>query len=185
MTTLWRALRHPSSNTRCNDLILPLSVDMASLLSLGKHYSWPRPPRCPRCKGSRLWGHGYVPRYFDNLMEPLWIKRWRCPECHAVHTLRPQTHWRRFLVPWALIVISLQGKLEGRRWGHEFSRQRQQYWWQGFLRQSLREGTPRALNTLLCEGIIVATHSLSDCAIVPWPHSPYPRLAATAPPCPS
>jgi hypothetical protein len=111
------------------------------------------------------------------------VKRWRCPECRAVHTLRPDTHWRRFWAPLALIVASLQGKLEGRRWGHEFPRQRQQYWWQGFLRQSLLEGKPRELAALLREGIIVATHSLSDRAITPWPYPPYPRLAVTGPPC--
>jgi hypothetical protein len=181
---LARALRHPSSNTRCGYLILPLSVDMPSLLNQGKHYPWPRPPRCPRCGGLRLWGHGYVPRYFDNLVEPVWVKRWRCPECCAVHTLRPDTHWRRFWAPLVLIVVSLRGKLEGQHWGHDFPRQRQQYWWQGFLRQSRLEGKPHELDALLPEGIIVATHSLSHRAIIPWPRPAYPRLAVTGPPCP-
>jgi len=181
---LARAIRHPSSNTRCGYLILPLSVDMPALLNEGKHYPWPRPPRCPRCEGPRLWGHGYVPRYFDNLVQPVWVKRWRCPECRAVHTLRPETHWRRFWAPWALIVVSLRGKLEGQVWGPAFPRQRQQYWWQGFLVQRRMEGRPRELDTLLREGIIVATHSLSDRAIIPWPHPAHPRLAVTGPPCP-
>ncbi len=101
-----------------------------------------------------------------------------------MHTLRPETHWRRFWAPWALIVLSLRGKLEGQRWGPAFPRQRQQYWWQGFLRQSRIEGKPRELDVLLHEGIIVATHSLSDRAIIPWPHLPYLRLAVTGPPYP-
>lgn len=172
----------PLSKTRCRYLILPLSVDMPALLNQGKNYPWPRPPRCPRCRGPRLWGHGYVPRYFDNQVQPVWVKRWRCPECHAVHTLRPETHWRRFWAPWVLIVDSLRGKLEGQFWGPAFPRQRQQYWWQGFLRQSLMEGQPRELEALLREGIIVATHSLSDRAIIAWPHPPYPSLAVTGPP---
>lgn len=113
------------------------------------------------------------------------MKRWRCPECRAVHTLRPEAHWRRFWAPWALILVSLQGKLEGRGWGQAFSRQRQQYWWQGFLRQSRLEGKPRKLDALLREGIIVATHSLSDRAIIPWPDPPYPSFAVTGPPCPA
>jgi len=125
-----------------------------------------------------------VPRYFENLVEPVWVKRWRCPECRAVHTLRPETHWRRFWAPWALIVVSLRGKLEGRGWGQAFSRQRQQYWCQGFLLQRRLEGKPRELDALLREGIIVATHSLGDRAIIPWPDPPYPSFAVTGPPCP-
>ena len=114
----------------------------------------------------------------------MWVKRWRCPECRAVHTLRPDTHWRRFWAPLALIVASLQGKLEGHAWGPDFPRQRQQYWWQGFLRQRRMEGKPRELDALLREHIIAATHSLTDRAITPWPHPAYPRLAVTGPPCP-
>jgi hypothetical protein len=83
----------------------------------------------------------------------------------------------------ALIVVSLQGKIKGQTWGHDFARQRQQYWWQGFLRQSMVEGKPRELAALLREGIIVATHSLSHRAITPWPHPAHPRLAVTGPPC--
>jgi hypothetical protein len=101
-----------------------------------------------------------------------------------VHTLRPKTHWRRFWAPWALIVVSLRGKLAGHAWGSTFPRQRQQYWWQGFLRQSRMEGKPRELDAMLREGIILATHSLSDRAIIPWPHPAHPRLAVTGPPPP-
>jgi hypothetical protein len=46
----------------------------------------------PSMRGPRLWGHGHVPRYLDALVEPVWVKRWRCPVCRAVHTLRPDTH---------------------------------------------------------------------------------------------
>jgi hypothetical protein len=83
-----------------------------------------------------------------------------------------------------MIVLSLRAKIESSRWQDDFSRQRQQYWWQGFLRQRLMEGKPRELDALLREGIIVATHSLSDRAIIHWPHPPYPSFAVTGPPCP-
>ena len=52
-------------------LILSLSVNLPSLMSQGKSYPWPRPPCCPRCEGRRLWGHGYVGRYFDGYEERL------------------------------------------------------------------------------------------------------------------
>jgi hypothetical protein len=93
-----------------------LSASLAELFSLGKLYTWPRPTSCPRCGSRRLWGHGYVRRYFDGLSEPLWIKRWRCPDCGGVHTCRPDSHWRRFLAPIAVIMASLVGKITGLRW---------------------------------------------------------------------
>ena len=101
-----------------------------------------------------------------------------------MHTLRPDTHWRRFWAPWVLIVVSLQGKLGGQPLRGELCRQRQQYWWRGFLVQRRVEGKPRELEALLHDGIIVATHSLTDRAITPWPLPAHPRLAATGPPCP-
>jgi len=124
-----------------------------------------------------------VPRYFDEMVEPVWIKRWRCPECGAVHTLRPHTHWRRFWAALVLITLSLKAKIEGRRWRRDVSRQRQQYWWRGYGIQSLFDGYPAAeLETLLEHGIIAATHSLTKRAITPWPEPPHRSFAATGPP---
>jgi len=89
---------------------------LAELMSLCKRYPWPRPGWCLRCGGWRLWGHGYVPRYFDGFAEPLWIKRWRCPDCGAVHICRPDSHWCRFLAPIATILVSLASKFAGLPW---------------------------------------------------------------------
>lgn len=60
--------------------------------SHGKAYRWPRVPRCHRCDSSRPRAHGYVGRCFDGIEERLWMRRWRCPECSAVHTARPAAH---------------------------------------------------------------------------------------------
>lgn len=156
---------------------------MAELLSLGKLYPWPRPGRCPRCGGRRLWGHGYVRRYFDGVPEALWIKRWRCPDCGAVHTCRPDSHWRRFLAPIAVILASLAGKTAGLPWAAGESRQRQQYWYRGSIIQGRFDGLPQeTVESLYLSGIIVATHSTADRALATWPGRPYRRLAATEPP---
>lgn len=156
---------------------------MAQILSEGKLFPWPRPQRCPRCGGRRLWGHGYASRYFDGLAAPVWMKRWRCVDCGAVHTCRPATHWRRFLAPSAVIVASLGAKLSGLRWPKDDSRQRQQYWHQGYLIQSRFDGLPpAALQALLAEFVVAATHSTVDRTTLPVPEPPHRRLAATAPP---
>lgn len=113
----------------------------------------------------------------------VWLKRWRCPDCGAVHTCRPRTHWRRFWASIAVIVGSLLGKLEKNSWQRDIGRQRQQYWWRGYRIQSQVQGLPGApIQELLDDAIIVATHSLTDRAVNPWPEPPHLRLAATEPP---
>lgn len=160
-----------------------MSASLAELMSQGKLSPWPRPEWCPRCGSARLWGHGFVLRYFDGCVDAVPMKRWRCPDCRAVHTCRPVDYWRRFLACMNTIIESLTAKLAGHQWRCDISRQRQQYWFRGFRIQSLVDGLPgAALDTLIATGVIPPTHSLTDRAIVPWPGPPYRRLAATAPP---
>jgi len=122
-------------------------------------------------------------RYFDDLIEPVAVKRWRCADCRAVHTLRPSSHWRRFWAAIATISACIERKLQGKIWDPSISRQRQQYWMRGYRRQSLFDGSPAAsFAKLLRSAIVAVTHSLTDRAVIPWPQPPYPRFAATAPP---
>jgi hypothetical protein len=150
-------------------------------MSLGRSYPWPRPPCCPRCTGRRLWGHGYVERYFDGLSERVAVKRWRCVDCGAVHTMRPATHWRGFWATIELVLLSLNQKLSGGRWLSNVSRQRQQYWWHGFQRQRHLLGGTTGLEELLAQGVIVATHSLRFRCLTPLRYDPHRMFAATVP----
>ena len=168
----------PSAGANC--LVLSVSVDLPTLHSLGKNYPWPRPERCPRCQGLRLWGHGYVARYFDGEPHSLWMKRWRCVDCGAVHTARAATHWRGFLCPCYLILASLLTKLVHGRWVSLVSRQRQQYWRRGYLCQRQIAGGLLGVQELYEAGIIVATHSLSERWVHPLVGTAHPRFAATA-----
>lgn len=148
-------------------------------MSQGKSYPWPRPPCCPRCEGRRLWGHGYVGRYFDGYEERLPMKRWRCVECGAVHTMRPASHWRGFWAGIVLIMSSLNAKVEGRRWLTEISRQRQQYWWHGFQRQRHMTGAATSLEDLQARGVLVATHSTRYRRLEPLSYDPHRIFAVT------
>ena len=115
-------------------------------------------------------------------MTPVFLKRYRCPDCRAVHTLRPRTHWRRFWASILVIVTSISRKLEGLKKETPPSRCRQQYWVSGFRLQSRYESlVPLSVEELLSERIILATHSLTDRAFTPGFDPPYRRLAST--PC--
>jgi hypothetical protein len=127
-----------------------------------------------------VWGHGYVARYFEGLPDAVWVKRWRCPDCRAVHTMRPGSHWRGFWASAAAIVGVLRGKLSGHKWGIAFSRQRQQYWWRGYQKQSRFSGTVVPLQALVADGVILATHSLTHRAIRPFAMPAYRIFAVTA-----
>lgn len=119
-------------------------------------------------------------RYFDGIPDAVWVKRWRCPDCHAVHTMRPRSHWRGFWATAATIAAALGRKLAGESWVGELSRQRQQYWCRGYQKQSRFSGAVVPLPELLAEGIIVATHSLTHRAIRPFGQPVHLIFAVTA-----
>jgi len=154
---------------------------------MGEKYPWPRPPCCPRCKSLRMWGHGYVRRYFDDFVQALYLKRYRCPDCGAVHTLRPHLYDRRFQVTWFTIFLSLLKKITLGQWLSGLSRQRQQYWWRGFRKHASRrrnftsETALATLVTLFEAEHLWATHSLTHYERTPLEEPPHRRFAF---PCP-
>jgi hypothetical protein len=147
-------------------LIIQFDIKIKDLIEAGKDYPWPRPACCPIC-GGRLHGHGYTARYFDGEPQKIWLKRYRCIDCHAVHTLRPKSHWRRFQATVDIMIQSLRTKIVDGLWLKIFSRQRQQYWFSGFGIQWARHNPPAErisyphLKSLLSKKIIAATHSLT------------------------
>jgi hypothetical protein len=168
-------------------LILYCEIDVKLLEQMGKNYPWSRPPWCPRCKSQRLWGHGYVRRYFDECSQPLCLRRYRCPDCGAVHTLRPQFYDRRFQVIWFTIFLSLLKKITLGHWLSGISRQRQQYWWRAFKRHASRQqnfSSETALATLVAlfeAEHLLGTHSLTHYDRTPLGEPPHRRLAVTFP----
>jgi hypothetical protein len=113
------------------------------------------------------------------------MKRYRCGECRAVHTIRPVEYWRKFIVPVEAVVRSLRNRIENGRWADAWSRQRQQYWWRGFRRRLLAVGFPgeptlEKLWELLRARFIVATHSLKYVEIRRVAEGTNPKFAFTA-----
>jgi len=163
-------MRSSRPSAKGNLLILHYAVDVKRLVEEGKEYPWPKPHRCPGCQGVRLWGHGYVFRYFEGLSFGVWMKRFRCPDCGAVHSARlqgfdPGFHYSRFL-----ILISLLSRLIQGRWLRCLARQAQQYWYRGLRLQASRWKNCRrpalsSLRWLLRQGLCPSTHRL-QCEIL-------------------
>ncbi len=126
---------------------------MAVLKEKHKNYVWRKPRRCPSCQSFRIWGHGYVLRYFDEFPEGLYLKRFRCPECGAVHTARPVAYFPRFQSTATEIYRSLSHKLESHTWFTSFSRQRQQYWYRGLMKQAAIQGLNFDLSLFLSDSV--------------------------------
>lgn len=150
-------------------VVLHVTVDVKRLFELGPLYPWPRPPHCLCCNSVRVWGHGYVTRYFEGFIYPLWVRRLRCPDCSTVYTLRPDLFYRGFRYSLKVILASLTARIEGRRLT-SIPRQNQQYWFKGLKFQALRLKNIMRLNVdtlqeIISRGLVPVSHSL-NCAIL-------------------
>jgi hypothetical protein len=82
-----------------------------------------------------------------------------------------------------LILASLLQKVAHGRWlSVAGSRQRQQYWRRGYLKQRQVAGGLAGVEELHEMGIIVATHSLTDRRILSCPYGANLTFAATGAP---
>jgi len=146
-------------------LVLHVAVDVQRLVALGKKYPWPRPARCLSCKSSRLWGHGYVQRYFEGFVHPLWVKRLRCSDCRTVYTLRPDLFYRGFRYSVRTILSSLPSRIADHCWLPSLPRQNQQYWYRGLRLQALRlrnlSPDIETLKEIVSSGFVPVSHSFN------------------------
>ena len=151
-------------------LVLHVAADVQRLVGLGKKYPWPRPRRCLVCSSSRVWGHGYVQRYFEGFLLPLWVRRLRCPDCRTVYILRPDLFYRGFRYSARTILSSLMTKITDGCWLPFLPRQNQQYWFRGLMLQARRlRSVPLpgidTVNEIVSRGFIPASHSF-ECAML-------------------
>jgi predicted RNA-binding Zn-ribbon protein involved in translation (DUF1610 family) len=109
-------------------MILLVNIVLNDIFELGRDFIWPRPEKCPRCGNHKVWGHGFVQALFDGFDVPLLLKRYRCPDCGCVITMRPDTHFSRFQASIETIRSSLSGKIEEKKWLPGILKSRQRYW---------------------------------------------------------
>jgi len=151
-------------------MVVQVAVNVKSLFALGKQYPWPRPERCLSCNSPRVWGHGYVQRYFEGYTQPLRVKRLRCPDCHTVYTLRPDLFYPRFRYSLRTILSSVLKRIVDQCWLSWIPRQNQQYWYKGLLFQAQRfRNVPcpgrHTIAEIISRGLIPVSHAL-DCAVL-------------------
>jgi len=113
---------------------------LEKLQEFGKQFRWKKPRTCPECGSRRLWGHGFALRNFVGFALGLWMKRYRCPDCHAVHTCRPKQFLPGMQYPVQTQRSCLEAKLADQPFIKSVPRQIQQHWWKAFLTRCREAG---------------------------------------------
>lgn len=109
-------------------MIISVSCEVKEIFKKGKDYEWLKPEICPHCKASHVWGHGFVPAYFDGLSGYVYLRRWRCPSCRSVIRVRPCGYFRRFQATIEEIRSRLSSRISGGHWQPGMSHTRQGNW---------------------------------------------------------
>ena len=109
-------------------MIIYVNIDLKDVFELGRDFIWERPDKCPRCNHYKVWMHGFVEALFDGFDAPLQLKRYRCPCCGCVITLRPDTHFSRIQASKETICSSLSCRIETKQWPLGLSKSRQRHW---------------------------------------------------------
>jgi hypothetical protein len=143
-------------------MILSLCVSIKKIVECGREFAWPKPESCPRCRGDRIWGHGFVGTLFDGFVEQVLMKRWRCPDCRCVMKARPDGYFERFQASMEEIRSSIAYRLKSGRWPPGTSRSRQGHW----LR-SLRCNVKAHLEDRWVAGLIAGFDRLIEKKIIP------------------
>lgn len=103
-----------------------MEICLKELQNKQKDFEWKR-PHCDKC-GVDFYGHGFVLRFFNKFDESLYLKRWRCPKCHCVITVRPRTYWSRYRELFNTIFETLIFRIKNLKWPPWTTRQRAGHW---------------------------------------------------------
>lgn len=117
-------------------MIIFVQVNLKKILNMKRHFPWPRPEICPCCKAHKVWGHGFLLAYFDEIHSGILIRRWRCPNCSTVIRMRPSGYFPRFQASISTIRLSIKTKAIKKKWLPVPDRTRQQHWFRGLVRKA-------------------------------------------------
>jgi len=141
-------------------------INVKEVFRLGRKYPFPRPQSCLRreCRSTRIWGHGFVLRYFDECPGYVELRRWRCADCGCVYLIRPFGYWPRHHVPIRTVLKSLCHRLLCGFWDKTLglSRQRQRHWL-----MALRKNILTYLGLDFAAEVMLGFHMLVPVLMVP------------------
>jgi hypothetical protein len=144
-------------------MIYFVSVLLKDIFALGKEYPWERPRVCPRCGHYRLWGHGYVQRFFRGYSSCLYLKCYRCPACSCVLTLRPDSHFPRIRTSRKEVRDHIACRQNEGHWPRsDLARSNLKYWWRNLARR-----TRAFLNNSWGHGLTAAFDHLTGVGMSP------------------
>ncbi len=118
-------------------MILPVTANLKEIEAKGRNYQWVRPEVCVRCRGSHLWGHGFVESWFDGYVGALLLRRYRCPACGCVIKLKPGGFFRRFQASIERIRFPIARRLRTGKWPQGCSGARCRHWLRALKRQTM------------------------------------------------
>ena len=118
-------------------MILSVTANLKEIEEKGRHYKWIKPERCLRCRGSHLWGHGFVEYWFDGYARSLLLRRYRCPVCGCVIKLKPRGYFRRFQSTIERIRFHIAERLKTGKWPEGRISARCRHWLKGLKRQTM------------------------------------------------
>ena len=112
-------------------MLVHTDVPLALVVKDGKDFNWNR-PSC-NCGGEKVWGHGYVARFFAGIVAAVLLKRYRCPNCRRVFIMMPEGYAPRYQTPARVMCDALASRLMHRGWPRGLPRQRGWHWLRKFL----------------------------------------------------
>lgn len=145
-----------------------VAVQLKEIFEQGKDFQWVRPAACLKCHHYKVWGHGFVPRFFDGFVFCLYMKCYRCPLCRCVMTSRPDSHFSRIRCCKETIRALLALRITTGRWQpSSLPSSRMRHWMANLARQAIshlteawKEGLIAAFDRLLVMGCVPVSRSM-------------------------
>ena len=112
-----------------------VDVSLKAIFFQGRDFLWQRPAKCLRCANWIVWSHGYVQRNFEGFSVPLWLRRYRCPECGCIIQMSPSSHFSRFQSSRNAIRSALVQRISDEKWPPGQVSGRMRHWLRNLRRQ--------------------------------------------------
>jgi len=144
-----------------------VNVALKVIFAQGRNFLWQRPSECPRCANWKVWGHGHVQCNFEGFSVPLWLKRYRCPECGCIIQMRPSSHFSRFQSSREAIRSALAQRITHGKWPPGQFSGRMRHWLRNLKRQirvhlteKWKSGLMKAFDHLAAMGRVPVSRSI-------------------------